>query len=291
MNNNMEKSNAILKSSQEFMNGKKKNLFFLLLIPVCTLVVFSLVEFLFKLSFDTNTAVLIIMTIVIIAAWAGRLVVDITTPFALIHYIDSAHQGTILSPINSYKIGWKRVFQGFMLIAVKGIIVVIGFIGLILPGIYLGFSLALANYAYMVRKKDVKSSFIYSFHIMQNNIGQFILKQLYLVGRILVLAIPTLLSFAVFLTSAISSTKQMWFILLAILGLAGFCFFGIKTIKLFLISQEYLYEVFTAIEKTKGEIKEEDLIISEKRLKKYLNISIILAAVVIVTIFTVFSVL
>jgi hypothetical protein len=277
----MEKSNVIFKNSKEFMEGKKKNIFKVLLIPVVISLVSVIVNALYGSSMKTNIFLGLIMTVIFVASYLVRIIVDIITPFALINFINSAHTGKMLSAIDSYKIGWKRVMSVFLLQLARVGVVFVGFVAFIIPGIYIAFTLMLADYSYIVRKKGVIGSLVYSFHIMQGNIWNLIKKHIYAVLEMLIVGIPSIISLAVFVVSVVAATKQIAFIFLSLLGLAGFIYFGIKTIKVLLVLQNYMYEVFKIIEKTKGEISEKDLEESKNRLKNFVR-KIILVAVIVV---------
>jgi len=287
----MEKSKIIFENSRQFMLGKKRNLFLILLIPL-TLVLFeTVVSILSEVSIKSGLALGIILFLLLLCVSIVRIIVDAAIPFVLINYIDSAHQDKLLSPIASYKIGWKKLFKGFVLILAKVLTVLIGFVAFILPGVYLALSLMFSNYAYMVNKKGIRSSMIYSFHIAQGNFKQIIIKQLYIAWKIISMFVATLISFAVAVASGIASIEQIFFVPLVVVGLAGSIYFLIQLIKTVLISQEYMYEVFKAIEKTKGEIKEEDLARSKDKLSKWIKVSAILAVFVGIILTSVFSAL
>ena len=122
---------------------------------------------------------------------------------------------------------------------------------------------------------------------MQSNIRQFIRKFGYIFLRGAIVGLPFVLSLmtVIFLTTILSTQGNILLIVLTILGLIGLIFFGIKTVYVSLISQEYLYQVFLMIEKTKGEITEDTLLASKKKFKKWFMVSTIIVVIFIVLFF------
>lgn len=283
----MEQSKIIFKNSKEFIKGKQKNLLLLFFVPVLITIVYELFNSWLEFLKATNNPMFIQALFVVIVIFIFRVIVDTATPFAIINYIDTAHTGSILTPINSYKFGWKRLFFGFIMQLIRACIVMIGLIALIVPGIYFLLMFIFADYVYIIRKKSFKDSLMYSFHIMQSNIRQFIRKFGYIFLRGLVWGLPFVLSLmiVIFSFSMMINLGNILFVLAIILGLGGVIFFGIKTIQISLISQEYLYQVFLAIEQTKGEITEDALLVSKQKCKKWLVISTAIAIAFLILFF------
>ena len=152
----MEQSKIIFKNSKEFIKGKQRNLFLLFLVPIILATVYELSNSWLEFLKQTGNPLLIQVSFLVILLLIIRIIADTATPFAIINYIDTAHSGSILSPINSYKIGWKRLFFGFIMQMVRAFIVVIGLIAFIVPGIYFMFMFIFADYMYIVRKKNIQ---------------------------------------------------------------------------------------------------------------------------------------
>ncbi|MEN9921369.1 MAG: hypothetical protein RLZZ517_347 [Candidatus Parcubacteria bacterium] len=278
----MEKASVLFKNSKEFMEGKKKNLLLVMFVPVAAGLISTLVGELFGISMKVNVILGAIVFIILAVVTLGRFLIDFITPFAFVNFIHSSHKGKILSPINSYKFGWRMTGSILLIQIARALIMFVGLAALIVPGIYLGFMLMLTEYSYITQKRGGKNSLVYSFHIMQGNIWNLIKKHLYAALEMCIPGLLALISLAILVTSSISSLKHLGFIPLAILGLAGFIYFGIKTIKVSLVLQDYMYAVFKEIEKTKGDISEKDLAKSAAQLKNWITKSVLIALVVII---------
>jgi hypothetical protein len=282
----MQTSKTIFENARVFIKGKQKVLLFLLLTPILIGAIFESLNSNFEslVQSESHISIILIFSIFLFIVWTVRFLVNTITPFAILNFINSAHDNKNKLYLESYKIGWNKVLLGIILQLIVGIIIFSGIISFIIPGIYLAFTLMFANYVYIINDKNIRDSIIYSFHIAQGNILFVIKKYLYLFGRGIIFALPFLISIMVFGLSIVNIVSgQLVFIALALLALPGILFFGLKTIQVSLISQEYLYQVYLMVEQSKGEITEKALIVSKQKLKKIISICFVVSCIAVVS--------